>query len=159
MTHSFDPDATTTTVAGHPLCVRCGFPASNRRMHTIARARTYPIDSVPATGLNHPHTSHVAAATITPALGTEKARILAYIADQPGRLGATADEVQTALCGTHQSVSAAVNGLMRTGLITTLIINDKPVQRHTRSGRWAGAWRVTPAGSQALGRVLGIVRP
>lgn len=160
MSHPFVPSPDTTLTG---ICDRCAFPRTNRRMHTITMPppvgrRTPPIDSLPTTGLHHPTTSHLAAASVVPTLGATKARILGYIADRPAAAGATADEVQQALDGTHQSVSAAINGLMVTGLVTTLIIDGKPVQRRTRSGRWAGAWRLTPLGSQALGRVLGVVR-
>jgi predicted transcriptional regulator len=62
--------------------------------------------------------------------------ILAYLRRQPS----TCDEVEAALGMTHQSASAAVNKLMRLGLI---VANGT---RKTRSGRAAKVWEVANAG-------------
>ena len=61
--------------------------------------------------------------------------ILAYIKGQPS----TCDEVQMALSVTHQSCSAAINKLMRGGLV---VANGS---RLTRSNRRAKVWEATNA--------------
>jgi len=60
------------------------------------------------------------------------AKVFAVIRSYPS----TCDEVEQSLDGTHQSISAAVNALMREGWIT-----DSGVRRPTRSGRPAIVWR------------------
>ena len=61
------------------------------------------------------------------------ARILAYIRATPS----TCDEVEIALELTHQSASAAINGLMNSGAVIAT------TKRKTRSGRNARVWEAT----------------
>lgn len=51
----------------------------------------------------------------------------------------TCDQLETALGGTHQSVSAAVNKLAKNGLL-----KDSSYRDLTRSGRPAILWELTP---------------
>lgn len=69
---------------------------------------------------------------IRPRINTINAAVLASITDCP----ATCDELEVRLCLSHQTCSASVNNLMKSGLI---IADGK---RETRSGRKANVWRV-----------------
>jgi len=66
-------------------------------------------------------------------LGDQPARILAHIRATPS----TCDEVEIALELTHQSASAAINGLMNSGAVIAT------TKRKTRSGRNARVWEAT----------------
>lgn len=63
-----------------------------------------------------------------------KFQILELLEQSPS----TCDELEVACNRTHQSVSAAVNGLMRDGVIRAAGI------RKTRSGRSARIWEISP---------------
>ncbi len=49
--------------------------------------------------------------------------------------GATCDEVEVSLGGRHQTISSAVNRIMKSGLV-----KDSGIRRKTRSGRKAIVW-------------------
>jgi hypothetical protein len=66
--------------------------------------------------------------------GTQVARVRDAIAQTPG----TCDEIEQRLDMSHQSTSAAINKLMREGIIRA---NG---QRPTRSGRMARVWELVP---------------
>lgn len=70
--------------------------------------------------------------SIQPRIGTITATVLASITD----CAATCDELEQRLSLSHQTCSASVNSLMKSGLI---VADGK---RPTRSGRKATVWRV-----------------
>jgi hypothetical protein len=133
MSHTFDDD-------GNGSCTICPLP-SNHPCHSVTRP------PVPAPEMiTSPHqreTSQAAAAATALRSGTIKAAAYEVIANRPG--GATCDEVEEALGRTHQSVSAAVNSLMRARHIVPLVRDGAEVHRDTRSGHPAIVWTAAPA--------------
>jgi len=69
---------------------------------------------------------------IQPRIGTIDASVLASITDADG----TCDDVEVRLGLTHQTCSAAVHRLMKSGAV------EPAGKRPTRSGRQATVWRV-----------------
>lgn len=120
-------------------CARCPMPQA----HRIHQSATPPPAEVRApVRASAPLTSHLAAAVATPRLGTFRAALLLAIAERPG----TDDELEVRLNRTHQSLSAARNGLMNDLLIEPL--RDErgdDVTRLTRQGNRAIVWQATPA--------------
>lgn len=82
---------------------------------------------------NGTETSAQAALSMEKAAPAIRERVLDFITAR-GMNGATADEVEAALCGRHQTISARVNELARAMAIVPL------GNRKTRSGRSAIVW-------------------
>lgn len=141
--HPFQPGDDALT------CEICPLPAKNGIHVDDGATILMPLDEgMTRTGRAHPDTSHVAAAAALPRLGTMRRAILAWIGK---RGGMTDDELEVATGRTHQSVSAARNGLVRDGwLVSSTDPAGRPAVRLTRSGNAATVWYLTARAEDAL---------
>ena len=134
--HDFEDDGSGLS------CLRCPLPPSHATHRTHEPPKAAPTAPV---RWDAPETSHAAAAAATPRLGTFRAALLLAIAEKPD----TDDALEIRLDRSHQSLSAARNGLMRDLLIEPQRdVNGEDVTRITRSGNRAIVWTVTEAGAR-----------
>lgn len=100
-------------------------------------------------GMDHPATSHAAAAKALPKTGSLRRRVLMLVRSR-GPHGATADEVQEVLRKEHQSISPILTGLRKDGWIALLVLGGAPMTRRTRLGNQAEVYVITPHGASTL---------
>lgn len=115
----------------HARCVSCRIRAGENLSPPVRPDVERPVAQV---GRDHPDTAKVAAARALPRSGSDRRRVLDHVAAQ-GSLGATDDELETALGLPHQTASARRNGLVADGWLV-----DSGRKRNTRSGTPAVVW-------------------
>lgn len=127
--HAFNDD-------GHGDCAECPLP-SNHPRHQVGVVAVNEPD--PVITQHQSPTSQAAGEAARLTSGTLKAQAFQMIASAPG--GATCEEIELALDRSHQSVSSAVNSLVRKGHIRPMVgPGDSPQVRKNRSGHLATVW-------------------
>lgn len=97
--------------------------------------------------MNHTPTTQAMRKAAWPKSGSLRAEIVGHL----GRFPMTDDGLEHLTGRTHQSVSAARNGLVADGWVEKASHeNGAPVERRTRSGNPAQVWRLTPAAQARL---------
>lgn len=112
------------------MYARCELPTRHRGHHGPDHGQ--PVEQRP----RHPQTatSRMAYESVVPLLGTIERRVLSEINMRPS----TTDEIEVALNGRHQTISAAVSRLWH----TRALIRPRGDRRATRSGRLADVYEV-----------------
>ena len=137
--HSFNDD-------GYGDCEDCNLPFPN----PVHQVGTVPVNAPdPVITPHQSATSQAAGEAARLRSGTLKAQAYGLIANAPG--GATCEEIELALARSHQSVSSAVNSLVRNGHIRPMLQpTGGPLQRQNKSGHFATVWMPVRAAQQVV---------
>lgn len=123
-------------------CAKCGLPERNQR-HAVDDPRPPLDDATPQVRLNAPRTSVAAAVKAAPKVGTLRRQIVDLVTMHPD--GLTDDDLERLLDRSHQSVSAARNGLVKDGWLEASTDHlGAPVMRLTRTRSHATVWVLAP---------------
>lgn len=130
------PKQHTFTDDGYGDCVDCNLPFKN----PIHQVGTVPVNAPDPVITHHQSaTSQAAGEAAWLRSGTLKAEAYHLIAKAAG--GATCEEIETELGRSHQSVSSAVNSLLRGGHIRPMTMpSGTAASRANKSGHLATVW-------------------